>query len=153
MNKVKAHSLIEVLIALVIISILTITIFPAIRAQIRNARGQRILEELKVIAKAGADYYKSTETVPDSVNALVDNGYMENVSLNAYGHGYSFNIATADKITVRTTVPAGLLAERMDSRLTVMGGEISDTVDFSQPVEYVLPEEQFEKQYLYEPGE
>lgn len=147
----KAFSLIEMLLVLVIISLLTMSLFPVLRRQISSARMARIVEDLEVIAEAGAAYYRATGSTPGSLNDLVAGGYMGNISMNPYGNPYLLQTATADRIIVRTTVPSGLIPSRMDSRLTITGGALSDTVDFTQLVEYTLPEKTFEKQHLYEP--
>ena len=137
------------IIVLTVICILTGTIIPVVRQQIKTANLQKLIKDMETIAEAGRDYYKSRESSPGSISELSDEGFLRDVSINPFGFSYTIT-CTEDNSKITTTVPSGHVVPALDNRLKVTAGGGTDTIEFYQLVDYNVPEGKFEKKWLYE---
>jgi len=110
-------------------------VMPNYVSRIKNAKYQKTVSELTIIAQAAVDYYLSEGGWPTDIKQLVPQ-YMPNaVTLSPYGTAYQI-VCVNNMVTASVFIPSGIAQKNPQGQLLVINTQGSqDQIEINKPFE------------------
>jgi len=93
----RGFTLVELMIVMLIISVLAAVAIPSFVAAIRNAKEAALKEDLHVMRNAIDSYTMDKNKAPQSLDDLVQNGYLKSIPLDPMTHSTDTWQTTSDE--------------------------------------------------------
>ena len=109
-NSKKGFTLVEIMIVVVIIGLLAAMAIPAFQKVREQSREKTMINNLRNVASAGAQYILETGSTEVTYTKLIDDNYMPEIK-DVAGEGYSTLIVSEDGGTLDVETDGGQTAE------------------------------------------
>ena len=148
LNK-KGSSLIQILIALVVIGMLITMAITGGKGRLWTAQVNRAIKSVTNIAKAAQQYEKNNGSWPTSVADMQPDLLDPNITVNGFGNTYDL-VSTSKLITVSTLVPDGPININAHSMAVVSDEGSNKRISVTLTIDYgTTAQLRYDKKYLY----
>ena len=133
-----------------VVIIILAMVIPNYVNRVRNAKYQKTVNELTVIAQSSVNYFLSQGSWPTTINQLSPQFIPNAVTVSPFGTNYQTSVVN-NVVTISVLIPSGIALNNPQGPLLVISHQgIQDQISISQTVKNELTSRlNFDLKYVY----